>query len=179
MVGVPSDAMSSAPLRHTRSHAERRQAQRRAQESADNAVRKAILGGDGAAASPVSREAARRESIARPHLEAKLSGTSPSGDQRIFRNVALHSAVVPARGAPMSAWRAAQKGPRLLDGARTAGFRAAGAKRAAYSVFASGGSCWSSLRARLTPVFTGFAGAILAFLALPLGECRHLAGPSV
>ena len=98
--------------------AEQRAARRRAAASAEGAIRRLsnLLA--------VEREAAlawgapgvrQRLRAAAPALAALCSGGSVAPAARLQRNVALHAAVLPRLGAPIAAWRAAQKGPRLGD----------------------------------------------------------------
>ena len=75
-------------------------------------LRGAVCGTDG-----VSVEAARREELARPSLVARLRGEPESGAKRLVRNVSLHARRCPQAGAPLSEWRAAQRGGRLDGGA--------------------------------------------------------------
>ena len=91
---------------------ERRAAQKRARCSAENAILR-LLGTKRAPA--VQTEVERREQIARPALTALVGGIEAPSDTRLQRNVALHSDDLPPPGAGMSAYRQAQRGPRLED----------------------------------------------------------------
>jgi hypothetical protein len=107
--------VDSPPVRWKR-NAERRAARRRAAASADGAIARltrqleemraaaVVLGAPGVAA---------RLQAAAPALASLCHGVPVAPADRLQRNVALHAAQLPGPGAPMAAWRAAQRGPRL------------------------------------------------------------------
>ena len=98
-------SLSSSPPSLSRTQT-RRAARARARVAAERALHRLRHG-------PVPPEVAAREAVARPALCRLVAGESPSGAQRLRRNVALHSVVLPRSCSPMSCWRAAQHGPRL------------------------------------------------------------------
>ena len=106
--------------------AERRGAQRRARESADRAVARAVaktrlaLASASRARSALeeamavrSGELERREEAMRPCLRDRVEGRQPDAETTIKRNVAWHSDELPDIDAPVRDWRRAQRGPRL------------------------------------------------------------------
>ena len=99
-----------------RTPAERRAARRRAAASADGAIARLsrLLAEERAAAaawgSPGVRE---RLQAAAPALADLCRGRPVAPAARLHRNVAMHAAVLLQRGAPLSVWRQAQRGPRL------------------------------------------------------------------
>jgi len=95
------------------SAASRREAQRRARCSAENAIRKAHARGLASPDPAVDEEVRRRELIARPALTSLVSGDQLQHGRRLMRNVALHSDELPGAAASLGAYRAAQRGPRL------------------------------------------------------------------
>lgn len=115
---VAADTAAGDPQqqRRWRPSAVRRAARRRAVASADGAIARLTrqLGVLRAAAVargvPGVRE---RMHAAAPALAALCLGEPVPPVARLQRNVALHAALLPRPGAPLAAWRNAQRGPRL------------------------------------------------------------------
>ena len=61
----------------------------------------------------VCEEVQRRVRAAVPALASLCAGRTPTGQQRVQRNVAWHADEMPPAAAEASAWRRAQRGPRL------------------------------------------------------------------
>ena len=61
----------------------------------------------------VCKEVQRRVRAAVPALARLCAGEHPSVQQRVQRNVAWHADELPPASADASAWRRAQRGPRL------------------------------------------------------------------
>ena len=103
----------SYPVRPSRwrPHAQRRAAQQWAAWSAERCIKRLTSGLK--CADPLLREVARREAVARPALTAAVAEFPISDVQVLKRNCALHSRHLPSATAPLSSWRAAQRGPRL------------------------------------------------------------------
>ena len=111
-----SSSMSS-PLASSASRTQLRRASRlRARIAAENAiVNYKVLFAEKYPGLPpaLARQAAAREAAARPALIGAVSGAGVPAQHRIRRNVALHAGALPSSSAPLSSWRAAQRGPRL------------------------------------------------------------------
>ena len=110
------DARPSWASKPLRSPAERRRARKWAATSAENAIWRltAQLKEAKAAALAASDPQVRaRLDASVPALAKLCHGMPVRGAERLRRNVAWHSAELPSPSAPLSAWRAAQRGPRL------------------------------------------------------------------
>ena len=101
-----------------RTWASRRAAQRRARASLEGALRRRAPCGAHdplgvAVPAAVALEVARREQIARPALLGQISGQGVPHSRILRRNVALHAERCPRESEHDSAFRQAQRGPRL------------------------------------------------------------------
>ena len=97
--------------------AARREARRRGRIALERGLWRALGRPEGlwcgAALGALGDEVARRERLSRPTLVAGVIGARPRPGQVLVRNCAQHAAILPEDGAPLSAWRLAELGPRL------------------------------------------------------------------
>ena len=97
--------------------AARREARRRGRIALERGLWRALGRPEGhwcgAALGALGDEVARRERLSRPTLVAGVIGARPRPGQALVRNCAQHAAILPEDGAPLSAWRLAELGPRL------------------------------------------------------------------
>jgi hypothetical protein len=98
-----------------RRSAERRAARRRAaaSEGAIARLSRLLAAERAAAAAWEVPGVGERLLAAAPALADLCCGLPVAPARRLQRNVALHAATLPGRGAPLAAWRQAQRGPRL------------------------------------------------------------------
>ena len=105
-----------------KSTAERRAAQKRARLSLENALRKwRGTAGSEPGDEHCDPEVLRRERVSRPRLADLVAGRPSEPGVALKRNAAWHSDDLPQDGAPLHAFRAAQRGPRLESRGRPVG----------------------------------------------------------
>ena len=105
-------------LRKNRTTAERRRARNWAAASAEGAIRrlKLLLAAAQADARTSNDPLVHaRLAASAPALELLCHGQRVDGPSRLRRNVAWHAEVLPHPEAPLAVWRAAQRGPRLVQ----------------------------------------------------------------